>query len=745
MLLYEKSFGDGSMEAKEFEKLYMQHMNSQQREAVSAAHGAVLLLAVPGSGKTTVLVTRLGYMILCCNISPENILTMTYTVAATAEMRNRFSSLFGEELGSRMEIRTINGVSSRIINFYSRNISHKEPFALESSEGKLIQIIKTIYREQYSDYADDSTARDIKTAITYAKNMQLNDLEIEAMDIGVKKFPQIYKRYNSVLMEKQLMDYDDQMAYALKILKAYPQVLEYFRNQYRYICVDEAQDTSKIQHEIIKLLAQGSNNIFMVGDEDQSIYGFRAAYPEALLSFEKDYPNARLLMMEQNYRSTPEIVSAADSFIKKSKSRRDKHMFTANDSGLPVEKIYAQNRETQLYYLFEAAKNCTEETAVLYRNNDSALPLIDMFEREKVPYNIRRFDETFFSHKVVSDICDIISFSKDTGNTDIFMRIYYKLGCPISKNAAQYACRESERSGKPILEALLSYPELPDFGKELVSQLAANLSRLPSNSAATALMRIYYSMHYSGYVEQNKLDKGKLDILMLIAEKEESADSFKARLAALKTLITEHKSRPEVKLELSTVHSAKGLEYERVYLLDVIDGILPAKNEIRCDTEEELKQFEEERRLFYVAMTRAKAELYIFLIDKSSQFVSELCAILPKYDTAVRTGEKCFHKLYGSGTAAAHHRNKALVSFASGYKLVNIGELTDVKTMNEQKLKMFAPAALVLSNGDTVKHKVYGEGKVTQTENGFVTIKFSAGEKRMLLSALVQNRLIEKV
>ena len=730
------------MERREFEKIYMQHMNPQQREAVFAADGAVLLLAVPGSGKTTVLVKRLGYMILCLGIAPENILTMTYTVAATEEMRSRFARLFGEEYRSRMEIRTINGVSSKIIKYYSDNISDKPPFELESSEGKLTGLIKKIYSELYEDYPDDSTVRDIKTAITYAKNMQLSATEIEKMDTGVKRFPQIFDRYNRVLREKRLMDYDDQMAYALKILRACPKVLEYFRAQYRYICVDESQDTSKIQHTIIRLLAQGSGNIFMVGDEDQSIYGFRAAYPAALMSFEKDYPNARLLKMEQNYRSTPEIVSAADNFIRKSRNRREKHMFTAAKNGLPVQKIYAAERETQYRYLFEIAKDCTEETAVLYRNNDSAVPLIDMFEREGIPYNCRRFDESFFSHKIVSDICDIMAFSEDGTNTDIFMRIYYKLGCAISKSAVQFACRESKRSGKPILEALLTAPELSDFGKELVSQLSVNMRQLQYDSAEHALLRISYAMRYTNYIEQNKLDKGKLDILMLLAEREESAASLKNRLNTLRELISGHENRPEVKFELSTVHSAKGLEYERVYLLDVIDGILPSKPELRCESEEEKQQFDEERRLYYVAMTRAKKELYIFALDRPSQFTGEMHAILPKSDSVVRVGERCSHKDNGAGLIIAHCGNTVLAQFKTGCMLTDISELKTEREMNSLRRK--PPENISLTVGDTIRHKVYSEGRVKSVENGFVTVEFPAGEKRMLLSALIQNRLIEK-
>lgn len=395
------------MNYSEFKTKYAISLNPQQEAAVQAVNGPVLLLAVPGSGKTTTLVTRLGYMVLCRNIPPEQILTMTYTVAATADMRSRFASLFGQALAERLEFRTINGISARIIRYYEYSLGRKA-FELVTSERDLITIISEIYRGITREFATESTIKTIRTWITYIKNMQLSDAEIDTLKADDIKIGPIYREYCKILRKRRQMDYDDQMVYAYQILRQYPEVLHFFQSKYPYLCVDEAQDTSKIQHQIIRLLSKGSGNLFMVGDEDQSIYGFRAAYPESLLEFDKMHPNAKVLLLEQNYRSTAQIVAAADRFIQRNQSRRQKYMTAVRGSGADIRVIDVKNRLSQYAYLEKVAHSCQTETAVLYRNNDSALPLIDRMDRAGIPYRCRQFDSSFFTHRIVRDITDII-------------------------------------------------------------------------------------------------------------------------------------------------------------------------------------------------------------------------------------------------------------------------------------------------------------------------------------------------
>ena len=420
----------------EFYNQFSIQLNEQQQSAVQSVTGPVLLLAVPGSGKTTVLVTRLGYMIFCRGIAPEKILTVTYTVAATKDMSERFASRFGQDLADRLEFRTINGICARVIQYYGRKTA-RTAFSLLTDEKRISAILSAIYQKTERVYPTEGDLKNVRTLITYIKNRMLNEKEIEALDETSEiRISAIYKEYCKHLRENQLMDYDDQMVYAYNMLRKIPWLLEYFQDQYPYICVDEAQDTSKIQHAIIALLASRTENLFMVGDEDQSIYGFRAAYPEALLEFEQHHPGANVLLMEENFRSDANIVQAADHFIQKNTLRHEKHMRPSRPKQRELREISVANRKAQYSYLLKVAAGCTNQTAVLYRDHECALPLIDLLERNGIPYRMRNADMTFFTNRVVMDISNIIKLAADPQNTDLFLQVYYKLGTYLRKQDA---------------------------------------------------------------------------------------------------------------------------------------------------------------------------------------------------------------------------------------------------------------------------------------------------------------------
>ena len=757
------------MRIEEFDKQYCERMNPQQKEAVHSVDGPVLLLAVPGSGKTTVLVNRLGYMVNCCGIDPRNILTMTYTVAATKEMRQRFSALFGQNLARQMTISTINALSAQIVRFYAERHGSGRSFPVVEND-EAAAIVSKIYRTLFDEFPTDSTIKEIRTGITYVKNMMLSDGEIKEADLGIDRFDRIYRMYCEELSQRRLMDFDDQMIYALRALKKYPDVLEYYQERYPYICVDESQDTSKIQHEIIKLLASKYRNLFMVGDEDQSIYGFRAAYPEALLRFEQDYPDAKVLLMEKNYRSTPEIVSVADRYISRNVSRHPKTLEATRESGAQINHIRVLNREMQYAYLFEVGAACKTETAILYRNNDSALPLIDLFERKGIAYNCRRFEDAFFTHKVVADIRDMIQFAFDMKDADVFMRIYYKFALPISKKAAQYACELSRKSGRSILDELLNSSELSSYGRDGVRNLQMIMEGMDSYSAEDALNMILHNLHYGQFVTERKLDAGKIDILRLLARREKDAQSLLRRIDELRDVVAQHENDPNCPLILSTVHSSKGLEYESVYLLDVMDGILPTKCEYELKTEEDRRQYEEERRIYYVAMTRAKNALYLFESQKdASAFTAEICSYMPK---AIVDEEDVFSwlrtdllkKTYmdsekGKANVCGQLEDHLLVKYSNGEtELLTVEQMLrrrDCSVQYETQSATKKLAALERAKdasateqfvaGRRVRHRKFGTGTILNMNGNKVEIRFGEeyGIKKLMAETLLQNHLIE--
>ena len=710
---YGRGIERGCLLQKEtFIQQHMAGLNPQQQAAVEAVNGPVLLLAVPGSGKTTVLVTRLGYMVLCCDVPPTQILTMTYTVAATHEMCGRFAARFGAELAGQMTFRTINGLSAVILQYYSRVYGRRQPELL-TNEGDITRMLTDIWQQVNREFPTESTLKELRTAITYIKNMALTDEEIEGLETDLASLPELYRRYQAALKRAGQMDYDDQMVFALQILRAAPPVLAYFQQRYKYFCVDESQDTSKIQHEIIRLLAGRSLNLFMVGDEDQSIYGFRAAYPQALMDFEQVYPGTQVLLMEENYRSSEEIVAAANAFVARSRYRRPKTLRATQGAQCPIEIRHITRREEQIDWLFEEARRGGGETAVLFRNNESALPLVDLCERRGVPYRFKKADLTFFTHKIVLDAVDFLRFAYEPANGERFLRLYYKFGLALSRQRALAACGASARTGRPILEELIRDPETKTRMRESLGDIYAAFKRIPQLNAADALDDVRHGCGYGAYLNQKGMDTGKLAILEMLAEQEPNALRLLDRLEELRMLIAAKADvNSDVPFVLSTIHSSKGLEYDRVVLLDAFDGVLPAKPEICCRTPEDTRQYEEDRRLFYVAMTRARHKLVLFdCKTMPSVFVQEVIFNLPESRAERERAKAETNRVLG--------RNKPA---AAGPALppVDVAAVTRV--------------------GAAVQHAVFGRGVVTEFDGRFVTVEFSGMRVKKLDAALVAEK-----
>ena len=743
-----------SMEWKEFETTFSVKLNQQQKEAVQSTKGPVLLLAVPGSGKTTVLVTRLGYMIYCKNIPPERILTVTYTVAATKDMSERFAVRFGEDMAKRLEFRTINGICAMIIQYYGRRIG-KTPFELVKDEKATTGMLIRICQDHGMGDPTESDLKNVRTLITYIKNMMLNEEELQKLEEESDiRIAGIYREYCRQMREQKLMDYDDQMLYAYNILRKDPGVLAYFQNRYPYICVDEAQDTSKIQHAIIALLAAGTGNLFMVGDEDQSIYGFRAAYPEALLSFEKKHPGAKVLLMEENFRSNAKIVEAADKFIQKNTLRHEKHMRAAREAGADIREISLKSRKAQYVYLMKAAQECTTgmagmsgseehrgradasvtETAVLYRDNECAIPLIDLLERKNIPYRMRNADLSFFTHRTVLDVQNIIRFAMDPKDTELFMQIYYRLKLFFNKKDALRYAQISQEKDMEVLDAALKYGNLEKYQEDNIRNLKRQMVRILNMPGDEAVNQILTYMGYQDYLKKMGMNANKLETVKLIGSRVESPEKLLERLEELRTIIQEKVSDKDCPFILSTMHASKGLEYDTVYLLDVMDGILPEKvlANPRTASKEELETYEEERRLFYVGVTRAKNQLNVFMTNKPSKFCSELLGKRNLRENQQK--EYAGIKKWGDYSPAGTYGIKGNGMY-HGYGTGHGSQ--------KQPGKSYQELADALGEGMIVKHKKFGEGVVVDMEGEHIRIQFGDNVKNMDLKVLARLGILE--
>ena len=644
-----------------FAEKYKLRLDERQAAAVCSADVPTLLVAVPGSGKTTALTARLGYLVHVLGVDPGNILAMTYSVSAAKDMRRRYESVFGDD---GIAFRTINGVCDRIIKRYGR-LTGKEPFRLVSDERESAYILRSVYKDVRGSYPTDADVKQLRTDITYLKNTGCDPEELG------RDMKEMAERYGRILRGSRLMDYDDQIVYAHRILRKSPGMLDELRRRYTHICVDEAQDTSKLQHEMIRMLTGRKGSIFMVGDEDQSIYGFRAAWPDALARFEQDHDGARVMFLEKNYRSCKSVVAAADGFIKKNKGRREKKMIAERSDQGTVERIRVPDRMRQYEEAVKLLVSSDRQTAVLYRDNECALPLIDLLDRAGADFSVNMRSETmsFFTHRAVTDTENMIRFALDPTDTDAFSEIYYKIGSYLTKDQTAQITAIARSRGLSVFGAAYASGLLPFGVMSRMRELKESFARVRAATASDALDILYRELGYEEWISDRGTGAEKLPILRATAAGCRDIASFSERLRELKDITEAHKDLQGRRIVLSTVHSSKGLEYDTVILTDVFDGMLPKTDpaDAAKPGSPEEREYMEERRLFYVAVTRAKNALYVFSADSEP---SSFCAELfdrgrdkPASNEPFYPGERVRHPVFGSGAVSKTDREYKTVDF----------------------------------------------------------------------------------
>lgn len=732
-------------------------LNPQQEKAVQSINGATLLLAVPGSGKTTVIITRIGNMIYNHKIDPNQILTLTFSVAAASDMKNRFVEIYGTEHASQLQFRTIHSFCLIIIREYEKMKGTKAFSIIENN----IQIIKRIYFEKYNEYESEETFQTVSQKISNCKNLMLSKEQIRNIKIPEYDLYDIYDKYESYKKNNKIMDFDDVLSYAYVILKNYPSLLLMFQDRFKYINVDEAQDTSLIQHEIIRLLVKMNNNIFMVGDEDQCIYGFRAALPEELLNFKNNYKEAQVLKMEQNFRSTKKIVEAANKFIKENKNRFDKDMFCVNVEGDEIKRTFISDYYSQSKTIINSIKNSDKNStlAILYRNNESAIPLVNSLIAENIPFSIKENSTNFFTHFIVNDIKNFIKVALDFSDLKSFQRIYYKMKYFINKPMMEFVIENFDDS---IFETLYNYPSLKSSNIVGIANMEDAFKKIRS---LTPLQAIEYIVNNMGYkYKSNSLEDDysldplyqKIRILLSIAKDEVSLSSFLNKLSELENIMIKPLNNDR-KLVLTTIHSSKGLEFDKVMLIDLIDGIFPTLASIQQKNDGLNDLYEEERRLFYVAITRAKKELELFIPNNSDKYKiihSQITRVLFSKKEALKEEKKekpnyKFERVVDYrpiNENSESNANKKIQKFVpSADSMIDEFELlfksvdnTVKKVITQDEFKKYRP-------GVKITHKMYGIGTIGDSYGGgSVQVNFeSVGKKKILLYACLEDGTVE--
>ncbi len=706
---------------EEFKTEYGFPLDREQSEACKTVDGKVLLLAVPGSGKTTVMIARLGYMTRVCGISPPNILAITYSVAGTKEMQKRYQKAFGS---CDIEFRTINGFCAAMINRYEK-VKGRKAFELIEKDESASSILRSVMAEQ-GIFPTENGLREVKTAITYCKNSMLDDSEIEKeIKLEGKNFAEIYRAYEAYKRERRIMDYDDQLVYGYTILKNHPEVNAVYADRFKYVCVDEAQDTSRLQHEIIKLLVEKSGNVFMVGDEDQSIYGFRAAYPKALLDFSQTYPDAKILTISNNYRSTKSIVSAADSFIKQNTERLNtgKTMKTENAEGNAPTRIKLSDLRLLPDYIRRISAEKTDgTTACLFRLNESMLPVIDLLSEKEVPFRVRGGDGLFFTSSTVTDVINILNFAADPYDGELWKKIYYKLPLGITKAENERAIAYNFGENMlPIPDFLSTAVFLNDKKRARAKRIWEDLQKINSSDTYEAIRSIFFSLGYNNKRADKVSEITKRNTLFALAYRHRGRADFYRRLSELEGEIKRGSTRSDG-LILSTIHSAKGMEFDRVILCDCKNGVLPTipmKSNLK---DNEKAEREEDRRLFYVGMTRARSTLEMVTWD------AEFGALTSGFEFPDDVFEPKKPRNTGAKTA-----QNGIFTRRKGAK--NGTFLTE----NDEKY-----LESLMQVGINIKHKTFGVGTIIYLNGSFAEIKFDRYpiSKTLDLKTCVMNKLI---
>lgn len=721
-------------------------LNEVQRKAVLQSEGPLLLLASPGSGKTTTIIMRIGYLIEEKGVYPARIKAVTFSRASANDMKERFKRFFPEL--PPVDFSTIHGLAFQVVRHYFRKAGIPYQIIegdLDVDLGKQMKgnwkeqplhkkiILRNLFQSIVGENITEDQMDELTTYISLLKNKMLPKDKWSTVKVDVpeaERIVQEYEAYKKSGYHQLLLDYDDMLTIANQALEEDHELLWGYQDRYDYVLTDESQDTSMVQHAIIEKLVQKHGNLCVVADDDQSIYSWRGAEPSYLLNFKQVYPNAIILFMEQNYRSSKDIVNVANQFIKRNKNRYDKNMFTENQAIEPIQIRSLPDYIYQAKYLVQKIQEIKDfgEVAVLYRNNSSSIALMNEFDRAGIPFYMKDADNRFFSHWVVQDILNFMRMTYTDKRPDILERIHLKFNGYISKK--QMAALKQINNNESVFDNLIEHVEIQDYQVKPLKESKETFRQMNGMPPLHAIQVIRERLGYEkalekmcerlGFRKDNLF--GILNTLEEIADGLESMEEFAIRLKSLEAELKKAKSRKgQNAVTFSTFHSAKGLEFEHVFMIDLVDGIIPSSDDYTGGTVEG-NAIEEATRLFYVGMTRAKKHLELIGYRE-------------------RDGEKIQDSLFVSYVKNIIDPPSAQNNKEDGVpkKKIKVGNASIPYNPNAIKDQD------ELVEGREVKHRVFGHGEIVKFSEDTIEVRFHTGVKNLSVSTCLELGLLEPI
>lgn len=661
-------------------------LNENQLKAVNHLDGPCMVLAGPGSGKTRVITYRIANMVVNKNIKPTSILAISFTKASSIEMKNRALSLSNDFRMNKVTYGTFHSVFFRILRYFE-NYNIESILDEKTKRIGLKNILKGLNIENADD---DETIGQVINEISYVKNELMDKIDFKSEVLTNDEFIKVYNFYEEYKQQMNKIDFDDMLIKTYELLKNNKAALDRVRSVYRYILVDEFQDINKVQFEALKLIANPSNNIFVVGDEDQSIYGFRGSRPDFLLEFEEYFSNTKKVLLDINYRSKGEIIDIANRLIEKNTNRYEKVIKCGQGNGAKVNYISPEDSEEEAVYIAKDIKNKIQEDyteytdfAVIYRTNIQSRALVDVFMDMRIPFVVKDSIVTIYDHWAAQDILAYLRIGVNPNSNKDWIRIINKPFRYISKDNLNLIKDEPD-----FINSLINKCDLHPKQVKTINDLDIDISYVkglnPKNAISYIRTTLDYDRYILDYCANRKIKTNGL--IEILNELESSATNFKTiqeyldHIERVKSEIVDNKNNKETDgVIFTTMHSAKGLEFKNVYIIGANEGTIPHEKSYEIDDEEKKNdQIEEERRLMYVAITRAEENICISSpINKygkrvsKSRFVEDIKAPTKKEMDSITIGDRIYHKKFKEGTIVEKNGDSIKIRFKDGDRVLN--------------------------------------------------------------------------